>query len=497
MTVLRGIVALSFFFAGITLAAAAPVDLPKTGQATCYSTDGTVIDCAGTGQDGDIQAGTDWPSPRFTDHGNGTITDNLTGLMWLQNGRLLWTNENPPVWDVALTKVDTLNFFTFPQGQGDYDDWRIPNAIELHSLNNASEADSSDWLITQGFTNMSSEYWTSTTFLSENQYYLGKAVNNFFSYGGTMGTRNKKGVHGETPAIAVRTATPGKATWRTGQTLCYNSLNTSDDPGLTYAQTIIDCADTGQDGELQKGVPWPTPRFTDNLDGTVTDNLSGLVWLKDANCMSTEYPEADTDKGTTHAEGDGWVIWQSALDFVAGINDGTYSECGAGHTDWHLPNRIEALSLIDFSTLRSQGSLPAGHPFVNTAYGIWTSTTDAKNPAKAFVVSLTSVVPYKTSHAKDGLDFRNNLNELGLVWPVRVSGIPVTCVDNDEDGYGDPANANCDYPELDCDDSNPHVNPGEEEVCDNGIDDNCDGKIDAADSNCKSGLPWIYLILFD
>ena len=30
---------------------------------------------------------------------------------------------------------------------------------------------------------------------------------------------------------------------------------------------------------------WPNPRFTDNSDGTVTDNLTGLIWLKDANCF--------------------------------------------------------------------------------------------------------------------------------------------------------------------------------------------------------------------
>jgi len=497
MSVLRGIVAFCFFFASITPAAAAPVDLPKTGQTTCYSTAGTLIDCAATGQDGDIQAGTDWPSPRFTDHGNGTITDNLTGLMWLQDGKLLWYGQNPPVWALALSKVDTLNTNTYPQGAGDYNDWRLPNAIELHSLNNASQADSSDWLDTQGFINMRSEYTSSTTFLSENQYYLGDTVTNFFSSGGFLGRRNKKGANSEIPATAVRTATSGTATWRTGQTLCYNSLDTSDDPDLTYADTIIDCADTGQDGEIQAGVHWPTPRFNDNPDGTVTDNLTGLMWLKDANCMSTEYPEADTEKGSTDPEGDGRVSWQSALDFVAGINDGTYSECSAGKTDWHLPNKIEALSLIDFSTLQSQSSLPAGNPFVNTDtyFGIWTSTTLASNLERAFVVGLSGVLP--VWQEKDGLNWKGNLVELNIVWPVRVPGAPVPCVDNDEDGYGDPANANCDYPELDCDDGDPDVNPGEEEICDNGIDDNCDGKIDNADPNCKSGLQWIYMILFD
>ena len=64
---------------------AATVDLPKTGQTTCYDASGNVIDCAETGQNGDIQAGVDWPEPRFEDNGDGTITDHLTGLVWLKN----------------------------------------------------------------------------------------------------------------------------------------------------------------------------------------------------------------------------------------------------------------------------------------------------------------------------------------------------------------------------------------------------------------------------
>jgi hypothetical protein len=40
--------------------------LPQTGQTTCYNTEGNVIPCAGSGQDGDIRAGVPWPDPRFT-----------------------------------------------------------------------------------------------------------------------------------------------------------------------------------------------------------------------------------------------------------------------------------------------------------------------------------------------------------------------------------------------------------------------------------------------
>ena len=56
------------------------VNLPRTGQTTCYDVAGGVIACTGTGQDGDKLAGVTWPSPRFTDNGNGMLTDQLTGL---------------------------------------------------------------------------------------------------------------------------------------------------------------------------------------------------------------------------------------------------------------------------------------------------------------------------------------------------------------------------------------------------------------------------------
>jgi len=58
------------------------------------------------------------------------------------------------------------------------------------------------------------------------------------------------------------------------------------------------------------------------------------------------------------------------------------------------------------------------------------------------------------------------------------------CHDLDGDGYGDPAATACAYPEWDCDDSDPDVNPGIEEDCTSGIDDDCDGAIDDADCDC-------------
>ena len=61
-----------------------PAPLRPTGQTPCYDAAGNTIGCAsglGRGQDGHLLYGVTWPIPRFTDNADGTVTDNLTGLI--------------------------------------------------------------------------------------------------------------------------------------------------------------------------------------------------------------------------------------------------------------------------------------------------------------------------------------------------------------------------------------------------------------------------------
>jgi hypothetical protein len=134
--------------------------------------------------------------------------------------------------------------------------------------------------------------------------------------------------------------------------------------------TLPVTAPAGSDGALQKGVADPIPRFTNNSDGTITDNRTGLIWLKNANCF-------------------GEKNWTSALTDVAGLADGACGLTdGSAAGDWRLPNMRELHSLIDLS--RSVPALPTGHPFSNLKNDYyWSATTHAFYTTSAWTVGLS------------------------------------------------------------------------------------------------------------
>lgn len=150
----------------------APV--PATGQATCYDAAGAVIlACAGTGQDGALRKGVALPSPRFTDNSNGTVTDNLTGLIWLKNANC--PDLSPMAWSEALTAVAGLHSGACGLSDGsEVGDWRTPNVKELFSLVNdqyqspalSNTAGTAQWGAGDPFFNcMNASYWSSSNFV--------------------------------------------------------------------------------------------------------------------------------------------------------------------------------------------------------------------------------------------------------------------------------------------------------------------------------------------
>ena len=61
------------------------------------------------------------------------------------------------------------------------------------------------------------------------------------------------------------------------------------------------------------------------------------------------------------------------------------------------------------------------------------------------------------------------------------ASILVPCTDADGDGFAVEGGECC---AVDCDDSDSAINPGAVETCDNGVDDDCDGLIDANEPDC-------------
>ena len=173
---------------------------------------------------------------------------------------------------------------------------------------------------------------------------------------------------------------------RTGQTRCYDA-----------AGKEVTCTGSGQDGAIRAGAPIPTPRFQDNRNGTVTDKLTGLIWLKDANCAAVSSK-----------------VWTDALTAASNLANGTCGlSDGSKAKDWHLPNKNELLSLIDITNMNP--ALPSGHPFVNvqnTWY--WTSTSSAYSPTdRAWLVHVGS-------GAADDYSGNYYKSNSSYVWPVRA-----------------------------------------------------------------------------
>jgi len=108
--------------------------LPATGQSRCFDAEGDEIPCDDPtcpGQDGFYRTGCP-AEGRFVDHGDGTVSDTCTGLMWQKetadtNGDGRVDDGDWLPWCFACSHFDDSTL-------AGYDDWRLPNIQELGSL---------------------------------------------------------------------------------------------------------------------------------------------------------------------------------------------------------------------------------------------------------------------------------------------------------------------------------------------------------------------------
>jgi hypothetical protein len=341
------------------------IELAATGQTTSYA----------TGDDATQTKAVAWPAKRFTDNADGTVTDNLTGLIWLKNAGCF----TPTLWAAALTDANQLA--SGACGLTDHSkagDWRLPNINELESIIDVS---ASSPALTAGnpFTNVSDAiYWSSTSYFggqtgSPNAWTIrmsdGRYMNDSVVNAKLSSNDNVWAVKGSGGAAI-------KLPW-TGQYVTYNS---------------------GDDGSIQSGIAPTFERWIDNGNGTITDTMTGLVWLKKADCMSGDWPTA-----------------------LAAVNALASGQCGLSDNStagkWRMPNRNEMQSLSDrmvsneadffnATYLNKDANstvfrLPIFTNFLVSEY-YWTSTTDAADTSEAWTVFSCDYGVYDTPKSSTG-----------------------------------------------------------------------------------------------
>lgn len=196
--------------------------LPDTGQTSSYTTT--------FGEDNDYLINT----PSYTNNGDVTITDNVTGLMWQKADGGEMTHEK------AITYCDDLIL-------GGYSDWRLPTPIEAHSIlihENGNPA-----INTTYFTPTGAEYWWTSVYEKNSTTKVwvtnaGGGIGNHLKTE-TISAGGTKKIH----ARAVR--------------------------NISTPTTI-------------------TNHFTDNGDETITDNLTQLIWQKVPNTSALTWENALT-----------------------------------------------------------------------------------------------------------------------------------------------------------------------------------------------------------
>lgn len=248
-----------------------------TNQRDCTDTKGETVDCAGSGQDGERTTF----APAYTDHGDGTVTDDITGLTWQQGmpDKMQYADAEPYCEDLTL---------------GGADDWRLPSTKELYSLMDFS-----------GITGQTA-YIDDATF--------------DFDWGDESAGERDIDTQWATTTVYADTVMGGQECFfgvnhADGRIKCYPTMDQDRDPWRV--RCVRGNADYGVNA------------FTDNGDGTVSDDATGLMWT-----------QADSGGFEAGEAGDGTLDWPGAIAFCEDLEL-------AGHADWHLPDAKQLHSLFD------------------------------------------------------------------------------------------------------------------------------------------------------
>jgi len=168
----------------------------------------------------------------------------------------------------------------------------------------------------------------------------------------------------------------------------------------------------GSDGDVRAGA---TLSYTDNGDGTITDNNTRLMWEKKDDSGGIH----DKDNAYTWGMFDPPYTMNGTMvtEFLATLNR---VPCFAGHCDWRIPTVKELQSIVDYETRQPAPTVNAA--FHNAAgctgctdvslasctctasdiYGYWSSTTYRDGPSLAWFVTFASGTVYYFGNKSGG-----------------------------------------------------------------------------------------------
>ncbi|MDA3781370.1 MAG: DUF1566 domain-containing protein [Bacteroidales bacterium] len=275
----------------------------------------------------------------YTDNGDGTVTDNVTGLMWQQGSDL--NGDGTIDVDDKLSYADALAGASSFDLAG-YTDWRLPSIKEAYSLILFSGEDIS------GFEGTSAEEFT--PFIDTDYFEFG--------YGDITAGERLIDAQFATTSKYVSTTMNGNETMF-GTNLADGRIKgygTGPLPGQTESKGFYVMYVRGN-------TTYGINNFSDNSDGTITDNATALMWMQD-----------DNNEG---------LIWEDALSYAENYEY-------AGYSDWRLPNVKELQSIVDYTRSPATSNSAAINPLFNcsqiTNEGgeidypcIWSSTTHASS----------------------------------------------------------------------------------------------------------------------
>ena len=238
--------------------------------------------------------------PSYTDNGDGTITDNITGLMWTKSPDLnqdgLINVSDKLTQPDALSSADTLT-------AAGYSDWRLPTIKELYSLIVFSGLDCSGY---DGGNPDDLVPFIDTDYFD-------------FGYGDENSGERIIDAQFATSTIYSGTTMNGDQTmfgvnFADGRIKGYPVYIAHENQYKTfYVYYVRGNSDYGNND------------FVNNNNGTITDNATGLMWQQN-----------DSGAG---------MDWEDALQWAQTKNNENY----LGYTDWRLPDAKELQSIVDYT----------------------------------------------------------------------------------------------------------------------------------------------------